>query len=262
MCVGNYHFIRDVVERQKGTAPALKPTDCHISLKLSSSTFKNESEELDSRVAGPFFDKNGITLPYSAFLSLLNDDPELENFFSEVKLRYETSEGELNPKNDTLDKNETLGSSNFKTPKNCDPPPPLLSPLKKKIRKSIYSVEEHLRVGADDVDVEEEERILCEEFNADAEFGIDVNAANNRFGKTLITGSNVNAASGADDDDDDEIQKRNSRTGKRPRKLDFGESDESGVEDPDQTSDFEPQVLTQSIKKRGSSGRGRGRGKK
>lgn len=254
LCIGNYHYIRDVVQVQKEKAPPLKPTDCHISVKLSSSTFKSELDDFEAKsCGGPFFDKNGITVPYSAFLTLLSDDLELKDFFQELHARYGEGEASAEFENDRLN-----SLVNFITPKNREPP--ILSPPQKKKRESQqFAGKANSFVDAD------EERIINEEFDADLEFGatsekekVDSNTDEN---KTDESGGN---ASDDDDDDGGEIIRRTSRK-RLTRRLDFGEDsdvdegNESEAEDPEESLNFEPLAATQasSIRKRGRGGRGR-----
>jgi len=255
LCIGNYHYIRDVVQVQKEKAPPLKPTDCHISVKLSSSTFKSELDDFEAKsCGGPSFDKNGITVPYSAFLTLLSDDLELKDFFQELHARY--GEGEAS---EEFENNPLNSLVNFITPKNREPP--ILSPPQKKKRES-----QQFAGKADSFVDADEERIINEEFDADLEFGATsekekVNS-NTDDGKTDESGGNV-----SDDDDDadgGEIIRRTSRK-RLTRRLDFGEDsdvdegNESEAEDLEESLNFEPLVATQasSIRKRGRGGRGR-----
>lgn len=262
LCVGNYHYIRDVVQVQKEKSPPLKPSDCHISLKLSSTTFKPELDEFEGKnTGGPYFDKNGLTVPYSAFLTLLSDDSGLKEFFREVLARYEEDENELAGEENSSE----APLVNFVTPKTTEVPIPS-PPQKKRKRQSIF-------FAPDD------EKIIIQELENDPEFG-----AQNTVDKTTNE-SDENIAGGGDggaddDDDDDEIISRKRRTNKKKLIFD-GLSDSEGEEedqendddflagaeseaegDPNHSADFEPLVLTQAasaVKK----GRGRGgRGKK
>lgn len=101
LIVSNWHFVRD--NQEKKECPPCRPEDCNISLKLSSTLFKsNLSSDLRPTTGevladeGFTFDRNGIIIPYSAFLSLMTDAYFLTVYLPGVRTNYEKLRGSLN----------------------------------------------------------------------------------------------------------------------------------------------------------------------
>ena len=97
LIISNWHFVRDNIDRM--VCLPCKPENCNISIKLSSTTFRGGPTELaqgggtlDPEIRPDeefFFDKNGIIIPYSAFISLLNDRHFTDEYLPAVKKEFE-----------------------------------------------------------------------------------------------------------------------------------------------------------------------------
>ena len=120
LIISNWHFIRE--HQDKKESPPCKPENCNISIKLSCSVFKSAPSDLSVSGSGYLdplpddgfsFDKNGAIIPYSAFLSLLDDKYFVNDFLPEVKTEYEklcgpvNLEKELPPRDDTDSETES-----------------------------------------------------------------------------------------------------------------------------------------------------------
>ena len=93
----NWHFVRN--HQEVRNCPPCSPEDCNISLKLSSTAFRSAPTELSK--AGGFleteiridedycFDKNGVIIPYPAFISLLQDKRFTQEYLPLVKKEFE-----------------------------------------------------------------------------------------------------------------------------------------------------------------------------
>jgi hypothetical protein len=101
LIVCNYHFVRDHADRPH--CPPLKPQDCSVSIKVSSTVFRGRDSSLEDPEASPkdqfYFDGSGAQMPYSTFLGLLND-PSFANFMSCLQEEYEKTEGPIFENND------------------------------------------------------------------------------------------------------------------------------------------------------------------
>ena len=102
LIISNWHFIRE--HQDKRESPPCKPEDCNISIKLSSTTFKTGSADLSITGAnyldplpddGFSFDRNGVIIPYSSFLSLMEDKYFLNDYLPDVQREYERLCGPL-----------------------------------------------------------------------------------------------------------------------------------------------------------------------
>jgi hypothetical protein len=116
MSISNWHFNRDKQYLKFG--PRCRAEDVCVSFKLSSSAFapanevgpsynsshlndEIQSESADDVSVSPTtddsqfnFDKNGVIIPYSAFVSLM-DDPNFLLYLEKIKAKYEETEGSL-----------------------------------------------------------------------------------------------------------------------------------------------------------------------
>jgi hypothetical protein len=91
--VCNFHFTRENASNAK--CPPLKPQDCSVSLKVSSTIFKpaTHKEDLDEDKKDKYFyDGNGAQMPYSTFLALM-DAASFRDYLESVKTYYEKTEG-------------------------------------------------------------------------------------------------------------------------------------------------------------------------
>jgi hypothetical protein len=115
LSISNWHFNRDQQHLKYG--PHCRPEDVCISLKLSSTAFAPSSEvgpsfstNIDdtAETADDIstsatsltddscfnFDKNGVIIPYFAFVSLM-DDPNFQLYLKKVVTKFEETEGPL-----------------------------------------------------------------------------------------------------------------------------------------------------------------------
>jgi hypothetical protein len=92
LTISNWHFVRDTQARRDG--PTCKLEDCTISLKLSSTVFKTSEDDLGVEDKNHNFDKNGAVIPYSAFVSLMQQE-DFITYLSQVRVKYESTEGSL-----------------------------------------------------------------------------------------------------------------------------------------------------------------------
>lgn len=102
LIVSNWHFVRDNQERKN--CPPCKSDDCNISIKLSSTSFKAGPTDLaqggglepESKTDdGFFFDRSGVIIPYSAFVSLMEDARFTQEYLPLVRKEYERLCGRL-----------------------------------------------------------------------------------------------------------------------------------------------------------------------
>lgn len=95
LIISNWRFVRDV---QSKPVCVCKAEHCTVGFKLSSSEFQSRAVKNGeaSGNGGEFnFDKHGAVMPYSAFLTLLNDVGLTNAFIQKIKDRYELDEGSV-----------------------------------------------------------------------------------------------------------------------------------------------------------------------
>lgn len=109
----------------KAKTPPCQPDDCSISIKLSSTLFRSESQASDSEAAAAvdvaddfFFDKNGAVIPYPALKALLHSD-EFKVYMEQVKRQFEQDSGS---KAWPEDDDEEHGKVSETTPLSSRPP--------------------------------------------------------------------------------------------------------------------------------------------
>lgn len=119
LTVSNWHFNRDTMSQKEGVRCC--PEDCIISLKLASTTFKGASqasvEDSNCYLVDDHnysFDRHGVAIPYSAFVSLM-DNKDFTDYLVQVKDRYEQAAGSLewnveNQRNQETEEAEGSGS--------------------------------------------------------------------------------------------------------------------------------------------------------
>ena len=84
LIVNNWHFNRDVMSLP--TPIKCCPEDCSIQIKLSSTAFKGDSNTEEAY----HFDKNGLVLPYAAFVWLCDEGKaEMSGIISEIQRLYQ-----------------------------------------------------------------------------------------------------------------------------------------------------------------------------
>ena len=84
LIVNNWHFNRDVMTMSKPTKCC--PEDCSIQIKLSSSAFKGDAKGEGENY---HWDKNGLVLPYSAFVWMCDEGKEeISAIMSEIQRLY------------------------------------------------------------------------------------------------------------------------------------------------------------------------------
>lgn len=84
LIMSNWHHNRDVMEMENPTA--CKPENCSVQIKISSTAFINKNVESNTIF---HFDKNGINIPYSAFVYMCdNDQIEIGHFIEDVKKQF------------------------------------------------------------------------------------------------------------------------------------------------------------------------------
>ena len=90
LIISNWSFVRD----NKANPRKIRCTnqDVTIGLKLASSAFR--TGRLDDRRQPYDFDKNGLVLPYAAFLSLIKSTDFTSAYINKVKDHYEEDTGE------------------------------------------------------------------------------------------------------------------------------------------------------------------------
>jgi hypothetical protein len=87
LVTSNWHFVRD--RREAKNFEPCEKHHCTVALKLDSSQFiKPDSEEAFN------FDRNGLVLPYDAFLSLIKDSDFTGEFLQAVREKFEAETGE------------------------------------------------------------------------------------------------------------------------------------------------------------------------
>lgn len=89
LIVNNWHFNRDVLEM--GNPTKCKPENCSVQLKISSTAFQVKSSSDKKSSSDSFhFDKQGIILPYPAFVWLCGEKPKetLESFVDDIQKLY------------------------------------------------------------------------------------------------------------------------------------------------------------------------------
>lgn len=119
LCINNWHFVKDNLYKAK-TSPC-QADDCSISIKLSSTVFRSESQANDSEVAVVaaaagageefYFDKNGAVIPYPALKALLNS-AEFFTYMEQVKKQFEEDSGSKAWQEDEVDDGKTTTSTN------------------------------------------------------------------------------------------------------------------------------------------------------
>ena len=97
--ISNWHFNRDTQHLIEG--PRCKLDDINLTFKLASSAFNvdeagNSSTPSASNQAtdGLKYDRNGATVPYSAFVSLLEEE-SFHAYIRQIKELYEQKEGPI-----------------------------------------------------------------------------------------------------------------------------------------------------------------------
>lgn len=91
LIISNWSFVRDNANNRRRIKCTAQ--DVTIGLKLSSTDFRSGSSQQTNKT-GYDFDKNGLTLPYSAFLSLLKDENFTDDYMTKVKTRYTSDTGD------------------------------------------------------------------------------------------------------------------------------------------------------------------------
>lgn len=88
LVISNWGFVRD----QEGAAKFKKctPHDVSIGLKLDSTAFRPADKSV---VKSHYFDRNGASIPYPAFLSLLKDPDFTGSYMKNVQKRFEEDTG-------------------------------------------------------------------------------------------------------------------------------------------------------------------------
>jgi hypothetical protein len=117
LCINNWHFVKDNLYKAK-TSPC-QADDCSISIKLSSTVFRSESQANDSEVAVAaadageefYFDKNGAVIPYPALKALLNS-AEFLTYMEQVKKQFEEDSGSKAWQEDEFDDGKATTSVN------------------------------------------------------------------------------------------------------------------------------------------------------
>ena len=109
MLIDNWHFVRDNVSRPR--LPACTEGDCSVSFKLSSSVFKSESPVADSSEFS--FDRNGASIPYEAFRTLI-DNSAFMSYLEKVKQQFEADTDTKVWSDDDADESEKTSNSGAK----------------------------------------------------------------------------------------------------------------------------------------------------
>ena len=98
--ISNWHFNRDTQHLVEG--PKCKLEDINISFKLASTAFNaaDEASSLGKPAASKDqqqlkYDRNGVTVPYAAFCSLM-EQPLFFEYLDKVQRQYEIVEGAIN----------------------------------------------------------------------------------------------------------------------------------------------------------------------
>jgi hypothetical protein len=94
LIICNYHYVRENANNNK--CLPIKPQDCSVSVKVSSTIFKSKSEKDDANESKKeyHFDGSGAQMPYSTFLSLI-DSESFKDFLESVKGDFEKTEGAI-----------------------------------------------------------------------------------------------------------------------------------------------------------------------
>lgn len=115
LIVNNWHFNRDVMKMSNPTA--CKPEDCSIQIKISSTNF--QTKDTNAEFPSDFhFDKNGISIPYSAFVWLCDaGNEEMALLMTEMKNHYDSDVKKTSNVNDALSDDEPLSKKSKKSKK-------------------------------------------------------------------------------------------------------------------------------------------------
>ena len=89
LAISNWVFIRNQTQAPTEMLRPMTPADFDVSIKLSSTVFKNERAEPTNEITPVFFDKNGMTVSYLALQALLQDSTFTGEFMTGVKNRYD-----------------------------------------------------------------------------------------------------------------------------------------------------------------------------
>ena len=93
LIVDNWNFDRNLTQKDEKKIVACKSADCNVTIKISHPTFKKKTLTNDAPASNPFdFDRNGICMPFAAFVSLMNDK-NFAQYMVSVKARFEAEQG-------------------------------------------------------------------------------------------------------------------------------------------------------------------------
>ena len=91
LILSNWSFVRDHKENPQKVKCSLH--NVTVGLKLSSTEFRSGAKRDPNQQYD--FDKNGLILPYPAFLSLLKDSAFVDDFMTKVEKRYIADTGDI-----------------------------------------------------------------------------------------------------------------------------------------------------------------------
>jgi hypothetical protein len=129
--ISNWHFNRDTQHLAEG--PKCKLEDINLSFKLASTAFNVDEAGASTSAASKEqqlkYDRNGVTVPYAAFCSLMEQSLFFD-YIDNIKEQYEKYEGEINKSspeieetdnrkdNEIEEEEETIGKKRQKRGKN------------------------------------------------------------------------------------------------------------------------------------------------
>lgn len=151
--ISNWHFNRDTQHLNEG--PRCKLEDINLSFKLSSTAFNADeagasTSATTSKEQQLKYDRNGVTVPYAAFCSLM-EQPLFFDYINSIKEQYEKFEGALNKSN--LESDDT---DNTRKENEVEEEEENLGKKRQKKGKTLTDSEDDEVDGADEVSLVEE----------------------------------------------------------------------------------------------------------